>query len=253
MLLSLTHFELSSRTQSSEASCHTEVLSSHQEFTESFVSFRSLQSFSEEVCNVVTSTNVTDLQHHVFDVVSNSEPSDLEILAAAQSPDSCPPSRARRRRHARARCAPSRGIVWRNRCVRGVFCGSSTNPPLSLFSSRVVWSYGKKVFNEFAVEIPHAPHPQANQRNPRAMRPLTPAHRRPLALWLVCRAERPARVAARDPRARSPARRRPVDRRERGAPLAFFLVPIGTVHHESGNQRESALSSRCTAPFPRLK
>ena len=174
-------------------------------------------------------------------------------LAAAQSPDSCPPSRARRRHHARACCVRPRGIVWRTRPRAPFLCGSSTNPPLSLFSSRVVWSYGKKFFYEFAVEIPHAPHPRANQRNPRAMRPLTPAHRRPLALLLVCRAERPARVAARDPRARSPARRRPVDRRERGAPLAFFLVPIGTVHHESGNQRESALSSRRTAPFPRLK
>ena len=174
-------------------------------------------------------------------------------LAAAHRHDSCPPSRARRRRHARARCAPSRGIVWRKRPRVPFLCGSSTNPPLSLFSSRVVWSYGKKKIYEFAVEIPHAPHPRANQRNPRAMRPLTPAHRRPLALLLVCRAERPARVAARDPRARSPARRRPVDRRERGAPLAFFLVPIGTVHHESGNQRESALSTRRTAPFPRLK
>ena len=119
--------------------------------------------------------------------------------------------------------------------------GSSTNPPLSLFSSRVVWSYGKKFFYEFAVEIPHAPHPQANQRNPRAMRPLTPAHRRPLALWLVCRAERPARVAARDPRARSPARRRPVDRHERGTPGAQNRVPIGTAHHESARQRKSAL------------
>ena len=137
MLLSLTHFELSSRTQSSEASCHTEVLSSHQEFTESFVSFRSLQSFGEEVCNVVTSTNVTDLQHHVFDVVSNSEPSDLEILAAAQSPDSCPPSRARRRRHARARCAPSRGIVWRTRAHAPFPLGVVDEPAsLSLFVAR---------------------------------------------------------------------------------------------------------------------
>ena len=180
-------------------------------------------------------------------------PHQTVAFAAFHRHDSCPPSRARRRRHARARCARPRGIVWRTRPHAPFLCGSSTNPPLSLFSSRVVWSYGKKIFTEFAVEIPHAPHPQANQRNPRAMRPLTPAHRRPLALLLVCRAERPARVAARDPRARSPARRRPVDRRERGAPLAFFLVPIGTVHHESGNQRESALSSRRTAPFPRVK
>ena len=174
-------------------------------------------------------------------------------LAAAQSPDSCPPSRARRRRHARARCARPRGIVWRTRPRAPFLCGSSTNPPLSLFSSRVVWSYGKKIFTEFAVEIPHAPHPQANQRNPRAMRPLTPAHRRPLALWLVCRAERPARVAARDPRARSPARRRPVDRRERGAPLAFFLVPIGTAHHESARQRKSARSDHAARRFSEIE
>ena len=61
MWLSLTHLELSSRTRSYESTCHTEVLSSHQEFTESFIAFRSLQSFSEEVCNVVTRANVTDL------------------------------------------------------------------------------------------------------------------------------------------------------------------------------------------------
>ena len=58
-------------------------------------------------------------------------------LAAAQSPDSCPPSRARRRRHVRARCGPSRGIVWRTRAHAPFPLGVVDEPAsLSLFVAR---------------------------------------------------------------------------------------------------------------------
>ena len=56
------------------------VLSPKEKFAKSTKAFRTLQRFGKEISNIVSRTNVTNLDVQILDVVANSEPPNFQVL-----------------------------------------------------------------------------------------------------------------------------------------------------------------------------